>query len=142
MLREHFGSMRFVPTYSAQRLGCKFKKKELNIYYDNEMMIHVVLHLVYVIHSLNISHGLSKDSFTTLFFNDQNRLWIVRYSCSGKKNEQNSLHASEKEKKLYCAKRQLSSWIVSVTIRKWFWVFTRKWPDISITDLVASWLST
>ena len=139
MLREHFGSMRFVPTYSAQRLGWKFKNMALNIYYDNEMMIHVVC-ICY--QYLNISQALSKVSFTTLSFNEQTKHWVVRYMCSGKKNEQNSFHASNKEKKLYCAKRQLSSWIVSVTIRKWFWVFTRKWPHISITDLVASWLST
>ena len=70
MLREHFGSMRFVPTYSAQRLGCKFKRRGLDIYYDNEMIIHVVWNLVYAILGLNISQGLSKDSFTTLFFNE------------------------------------------------------------------------
>ena len=102
MLREHFGSMRFVPTYSAQRLCCKFKRRELHIYYDNEMMIHVVL-------ILNISQGLSKDSFTKLSLNEQTKLRVVRYMCSGKKNEQNNFHVSDNEKKLYCAKRQLSS---------------------------------
>ena len=68
MLREHFGSMRFVPTYSAQRLGWKFKKRAYNIYYDNKMMI---LRICY--HHLNISEALSKVSFTTLSFTEQTR---------------------------------------------------------------------
>ena len=61
------------------------------------MMIHVVL-------ILNISQGLSKDSFTKLSLNEQTKLRVVRYMCSGKKNEHNSCHASEKEKKIVLRK--------------------------------------
>ena len=55
------------------------------------MMIHVVF-------IFNISQGLSKDSFTKLSLNEQTKLRVVRYMCSGKKNGQNNFHASDKEK--------------------------------------------
>ena len=58
---------------------------------------------------LNISQGLSKDSFTKLSLNEQTKLRVVRYIRSCKKNEQNDFHASDNEKKLCCAKHQLSS---------------------------------
>ena len=53
---------------------------------------------IYAILILNISQGLSKDTFTKLSLNEQTKLRVVRYMCSGKKNEQNNFHASDKEK--------------------------------------------
>ena len=54
-----------------------------------------MIHAVFI---FNISQGLSKDSFTKLSLNEETKLRVVRYMCSGKKNEQNNFHASDKEK--------------------------------------------